>query len=885
MMRRTFLKIAAGTLGAVSASSLATTTPANDETSPDLRKVAAALRRQKGIVVGVLDDSRLGHAPVPSTLTWQHFRDTWGALPDVHVVPLTRDAIRSYSVLFKGKMDILVYRYGPTYPMDAPGYYTGDSLLGFLKRSGAVLTTGGVPFGNPVADNGQSMSRSGLMPNAEVYQRWVAPLGFKYYQQPVTPPALKVERGFLPSWPVDANLAGSPIGVVVNISSHDPVPKPYHGNVFPERYPARQITTLMWGTDAQGQELAANAVLAQDFADGSRRLHFSQMDDAAHPLAPTSPFFGGLMRDIFALLTNRLAVKDVSTSYACYRDGEPAAVRAEFVSFEADAVNVEVQVEIRERESGKVADTHHETISIPAGKTLQAEWQWSPGTFDADDYVVTVQLVRDGRTVSRGLNGFVVWKDAIAKAGPGITTKGIYFKRTDGETFMLGTNYYESTRGEIMWFRPDVNRISTDLRQMRACGVSYIRPHYHPIKWFKDYLMFQHQSLPPYFASLEKVTDPMPDERAWRIFDTFIYLCQKLGIAYGGDLFTLVPEEMGDPRGWFPMTEALVSEDARAAARKFLRALTTRYSEVPCILWDLWNEPGVDATLLADWTADMRQCLAGSAVKRLITVGSAPDLGASMDFVGLHTGGVGDFRNNTPKPVIAQEVYLDRNEDLASEQGQAEVMRKDILDSVRAGLTGFAPWSWTRQMRLWQDSYEHDPQFRMESWDDRLGCQTHDDGTLKPAGLVFKDMGVLLRSITFVGYDPTAAVVKSSLGQVTADSDKKTLVHINGDKCFAAMATTSVTWKGADIVNGTQDANVYVIAPMDDVQSAGKLYFKCDQPGKVRLSRSMPKTMSLVELEPGVERKVADLTATQDGNAVSITITPTQERYWIAAEW
>ena len=48
----------------------------------------------------------------------------------------------------------------------------------------------------------------------------------------------------------------------------------------------------------------------------------------------------------------------------------------------------------------------------------------------------------------------------------------------------------------------------------------------------------------------------MPDEAAWRTFDAFIYLCQKLGIAYGGDLFTLVPEEMGDPRGWFPMTEA-----------------------------------------------------------------------------------------------------------------------------------------------------------------------------------------------------------------------------------------------------------------------------------------------------------------------------------------
>jgi hypothetical protein len=177
------------------------------------------------------------------------------------------------------------------------------------------------------------------------------------------------------------------------------------------------------------------------------------------------------------------------------------------------------------------------------------EWKWSSASFETDDYTVSVSVLKNGRTVSRGINGFIVWKEAIARGGPAIEIKGKYFHRSDGETFMLGTNYYESTRGEIMWFRPDVNRISSDLRQMRSCGVSYIRPHYHHLKWFKDYLLFQHQKLLPYFSSLETLQNPLPNEHAWRMFDVFIYLCQKLGIAYGGDLFTLVPEEMGDPRG------------------------------------------------------------------------------------------------------------------------------------------------------------------------------------------------------------------------------------------------------------------------------------------------------------------------------------------------
>ena len=56
---------------------------------------------------------------------------------------------------------------------------------------------------------------------------------------------------------------------------------------------------------------------------------------------------------------------------------------------------------------------------------------------------------------------------------------------------------------------------------------------------FKDYLLFQHGKLFPFFASLEAVEDPFPDERVWRIWDAFIYFCQKFGIVYGGDLWSV----------------------------------------------------------------------------------------------------------------------------------------------------------------------------------------------------------------------------------------------------------------------------------------------------------------------------------------------------------
>ena len=768
MIRRTFLKSAIGVLGEAALGSYDRAFSQDSGETPDSPQIARKMKEEKGIVVGVLNDPAFARYATPPALRFEDFRDTWGALPGVRVVPLDKNAVRSFSVLFRGHLDILVYPYGSAYPMDAFPFYTGDSVLGFLKRGGAILTTGGVPFGNPVDDDGNPLPNQppdSTVPNSEVYSRFVAPLGFKFYQHPCVPPDSKADRAFLPSYPVNSRLPGSPIGIVANNSSHDPVPKPYHGNVFPERYPARQVTPLLSGVDQYGRTLATNGLFVQDFEDGSRRIHFSHTGDS-HPLNPRSSWFPGVMRDLFALLSNRTVIKDVETNYACYRDGESVTVRAEFLSFGKTESQSEVLLEISDGKT--VVDAHRESIVFPSDKSVWKEWTWRPDRFLTDEYTVSVSIVKDKRTVSRGQNGFIVWKDEVVRSGPAIDINGKYFRKSDGETFLSGTNYYESTRGEIMWFRPDVSRISSDLRRMRECGVNYIRPHYHHLKWFKDYLEFQHQRLLPYFSSLEPLQNPLPDEHTWRIFDVFIYLCQKLGIVYGGDLFTLVPEEMGDPRGWFPLQDAVVSPEKLAVAEQFFRLINVRYKDAPCILWDLWNEPMVPLPLLKTWTDGMKESLPATMKRRYITVGggSGEKLGDSVDFVGLHirADGIRDLRISSAKPAMAQEAHMDRPEDLASERLQAVQMRGGMLAAVKVGLAGFAPWSWTRQMRLWQDSYEHDPGFRMESWDDRLGAQVRDDGTLKPAGQVFKDLALLLRSISFAGFDAATGKIRTARG-------------------------------------------------------------------------------------------------------------------------
>ena len=447
-----------------------------------------------------------------------------------------------------------------------------------------------------------------------------------------------------------------------------------------------------------------------------------------------------------------------------------------------------------------------------------------------------------------------------------------------------------------MWFRPDVSRISSDLRRMRECGVNYIRPHYHHLKWFKDYLEFQHQRLLPYFSSLQTIQNPLPDEHTWRIFDVFIYLCQKLGIVYGGDLFTLVPEEMGDPRGWFPLQDAVVSPQKRAVAEQFFRQINVRYKDAPCILWDLWNEPMVPLPLLKEWTDSLKESMPASANRRYITVGggSGEKLGDSVDFLGLHirADGIRDLKIASAKPAMAQEAHMDRPEDLASEQLQAQQVQTGMLAAVKVGLAGFAPWSWTRQMRLWQDNYEHDPGFRMESWDDRLGAQVHDDGTLKPAGQVFKDLALLLRSISFVGFDSATGKIRTTRGQVIVDlkensgTGANSLLHFDENLCFASISRNSITWQGSPLLTGPEGAYLYMFCEQDDLTSTRKLLFKSDQPGTIRLFRSpAPRSLRLIDLRPNADITLHQLEWVSEGPAQAISVGPTQEAYWIVAEW
>lgn len=842
--------------------------------------------QQSNVVIGVFRDKHFEGKEVPAGLRPEHFMEAWRSLPNVKMVYLDIDEIRSYSAIFKNQMDILIFPYGGYYPMEAYGYYSGQSFNYFLKKGGAVISTGEVPFSKQTDKRLSTPGKSdSLNIDRDVYDKWLSKFGIKYYVSATIPSKTAVNYDFLPNVPATMQLVPGRIGIVSNNSSHEPVPKPSNGNVFPERYPARQVIPLLTGCDQFNKVLATNALLVQDFENGSRQILIANAKEP-HLLSP-SPQLPGIMADIFRLITNKVFAKDIECAYACYKPGEEVLIKAELVSFEMNEEVVEVRLDILDS-SKKIVHTITEQSTILPKQTITKNWSWKPKIFAADEYTVRLRIYRKGKVVSEAENGFVVWNDEVVKNGPGISKNNEYFTIGKDETFMSGTNYYESTRGEIMWFRPNVKNMSKDIKDMQSAGVNYIRPHYHHLKWFKDYLLYHHNQLFEFYKSLDTVNNPLPDERGWRIWDMFIYLTQKYKIVYGGDLFTLVPEEMGDPRGWWGTTETIYTKTGRAVQKEFLKQVDKRYADVKGISWDLFNEPfDIPHADIEAWAADLKQTLTENNTGRLISIGGSDHISKDIvDYETPHGIPPANDYNTSGIPTVMQELHIDRKEGFDDEKDQAEALRQQYFVVIKNGYAGICPWSWSRQMRLWQDSYEHHYSFAMEKWDDRLGLHTHDDGTIKMAGQVFSNMSFLVKKIAFTDFDSQTNKVTTSKGEVVVNliDSAYSLYHVNNKNFFAAVSKNEISWQGTTFLKGTKGAYLYLYSNDDKpINTSKQLLLKSEKPGTLYLNTfsKKPNKIYLVKPADGKNVILKELKATVRNGELVIDLEEDFASYWI----
>ena len=135
------------------------------------------------------------------------------------------------------------------------------------------------------------------------------------------------------------------------------------------------------------------------------------------------------------------------------------------------------------------------------------------------------------------------------------------------------------------------------------------------------------------------------------------------------------------------------------------------------------------------------------------------------------------------------------------------------------------------------------------------GNEHPEDGTLKPAGLVFKDIAFLVAGIQPVGYDPaTARVYNDQRHADCADPRRdgrgmKSFMRAAAG-CLAAMAQGTIKTGDGTLVEGPAKAYVYLRAEDGGFAHANEVYVKCGAAGHLQIARGGVKSVELVDAAP-----------------------------------
>jgi len=659
---------------------------------------------KKQFRIAIFKDQGFPSIETPVTLTpeWLYKNIS----KDFSITYLDSDEISSKERLNTGTFDLLIMPYGEAFP-----YNAFENIKEYIFDGGGILNVSGRPFWTPME------KRKGRWQKADIkdpYASFLSQLGIKYYESDKT-------QGIGLS--VTTSLGFSPV-------------QPTHGNVFPYRIPVRDFSKSKEGmifvkSWKNPYTKTSNKIPNKWCLIGSRWEE--------NPLNPKKPDAQKNLMAAIEYLSFSIIIHGLETDFASYYQGEKVEASLNIINGGKIKESGVIEIEFLDKENNVIYATE-KPIDLQPEKEVILKEIWQPKRFESSFYTVRASLKKNGIILDREENGFVVIDKDILKNGLSIGIDKNRFIINNKKSLILGVNYYESKLGELVWLKPNLLKIREDFKAMRNLGINFVRIHYHHSKWFRDYFsQVSKEPLDQYFQEADM--EPLPSERSLRILDAIIQLSQEQGLIFCMDLFSLVPEEMGNPIGWLGLRERMIDKDKVNVQKEFVKIIAQRYKDVPGITWDLWNEPRLekkDLDLLKAWAQEIIGTFRENGDNHPITIGgdSTIELLDAIDYACVHTYEPGefDFKGVTAKPVLFQEAWNASGMSLNEEMMQKQELVKDFNAFLSTDAAGFAPWQWTRQVRLWDNASQ------AEKWDDDLGLCVHEDGSLKPAGKAYHEL-------------------------------------------------------------------------------------------------------------------------------------------------
>lgn len=633
---------------------------------------------------------------------------------DFPITYLDSDELSSKERLNTGAFDLLIMPYGEAFP-----YKAFQNIKEYIFEGGGLLNVAGKPFWVAMEKFDGRWQKADVK---DPYAAFLSQLGIKYYES---------ERAENTGLSVTTSLGFSPL-------------QPTHGNVFPYRIPARDFSKSR--EDMIFVKSWKNPYTKTAHKIPNKWCLVGEKGEK-NPLNPKNSNAQKSLADIIEYLSFPLVIYELETNFAGYYRGERVDVSLKVINGGKAAESGVVEIEFLDKE-GKAVYVTNKPVELQKEAQITLKEIWQPEKFEGSFYKIRASLKKGNVILDREENGFVVMDKDTLKNKPSIGIDKGRFIINNEESFILGVNYYESRLGELMWLRPNLLRIREDFKAMHDMGLNFVRIHYHHSKWFRDYFsQVVKEPLDPYFQ--ESDTEPLPSERSLRILDAIIHLSQEQGLIFCMDIFSLVPEEMGNPVGWLGLKERALDTEKAAIQKEFIKIIANRYKDVPGITWDLWNEPRLekrDTQTLKTWAEEIIYSFRENGDTHPVTIGcdSSLELLDVVDYACVHTYGPEEFNFNESlgKPVIFQEIWDPAGLGIEEEIRQEDELTKDFNAFLNTNATGFIPWQWTRQARLWNNASEP------EKWDDDLGLCVREDGSLKPAGSAYHK---LISKIKYAG--------------------------------------------------------------------------------------------------------------------------------------
>jgi len=823
--------------------------------------------------------------------------------------------LQSYEALLGGNLDILVVP-----ELDALEVSLFRHLSDFIKGGGALIASGDDLLMRGKTFPFTHFGNEEIVPRPQYFfKRTVASLGIKPYVADIAPHQASMDTDFVIGAPQGLiRLALAPAGVNANTTSDRRRPFPGMGTQFVERYQVLRHYEVVTGHDACGRHINTPVTFTQNWETGARLCLFASNIEGSL-LDDRTPHYADLIEASVRFCENRILATKCSPHFACYRQGEEVRIAYSVKNFSRSDAAFSVTLAITGNREVFFDTIEH---AAAAGEEIEGEILWAPKLFDADYYHIRLRVIVGEFVVSKVDNAFVVWDEQVVAQGPRMEiTDNDYIDVNGKRSVLTGANYYESHQAASMWVKPNIAKLNSDLEQMSKFGINFIRVHYHHPKWFYDHHLYEQGFVPREYEDLGK--SPLPSEAQLRTYDAHIYLCQKHGIIYGGDIFTLRPSEMGDARGWMMVQDYMWLDDKLACQKQFLDLLVPRYLSVPGLTWDLFNEPfGVmDGTLpvfyeqFNAWARRLISHMRELGDTHTVTVGDNICINGFepvSDYLSPHAfyRKAAGLKTKSKKPAVFQEAWMDRPSTPEGDQLQVGDMKLALTDTFRTGMAGFAPWQWTQQLAMWQAEHT----YHGENWDDTLGCCVRGDATLKPSGRWYSDFIAMINDLVFLGYnaiegandgdaDASKSGMEITLQALSADVARNAGGVISTDKGDLTIKSAPEVLPGEHYLILIEDGAVrrgiarkfsksstYQIAASVDCDIWFKFdranrfaLVKADGPCSLSISVSAPPTNIVLCDAAGNPTGVSAAFEMSDG-AVSLTIESWQTYYWFKIE-